>query len=430
LDKLRQQLHQTYSGSSRVAILVCTVGGSHQPIVTALKAQEWDRVVFVCSAQTSESRSSVSMITEAVEIAGSQTRPAQRLDPIPVQAGLDPERWEIVEVPPDEPDRAFSLLVDRLRPLTRNGAQLIADYTGGTKSMSAALFLAALDVGAQVQLVTGKRADLVRVTDLTQRHSVVATRRVLIAREYERLASGWTRYAYQEAAEGFTRFWDDLKAEGASRDELRPLTRAKELSAAFAAWDAFDHKRAAGGLAKAIYQGLAIDGRNDWSDFAAGLVREQSAPWRALHLRDLWRNAQRCAARGRWDDGVARLYRLWEAMAQWLLWADFRLDTAVVETGLKRSWDLYRHLRPEGDAASFWQQRGEDGRSEWQRLDERLSVRNRSILAHGGDRVSRDGWNELSQWTEGGLLKVLAREAERLGEPHRLPQLPPELPVF
>jgi hypothetical protein len=91
-------------------------------------------------------------------------------------------------------------------------------------------------------------------------------------------------------------------------------------SEAFGAWDAFDHKSAAGGLAKAIYNGLPIDGRSDWSDLAAALVREQSAPWRALHLRDLWRNAQRCAARSRWDDAVARLYRLWEAMAQCLIW--------------------------------------------------------------------------------------------------------------
>jgi hypothetical protein len=34
------------------AILVCTVGGSHQPILTALKARQWERVVFVCTPET------------------------------------------------------------------------------------------------------------------------------------------------------------------------------------------------------------------------------------------------------------------------------------------------------------------------------------------------------------------------------------------
>jgi hypothetical protein len=58
------------------AVLVCTVGGSHQPVLTALKARPWERVVFVCSAATPESRSSATMVTDAVEIAGSEARPA------------------------------------------------------------------------------------------------------------------------------------------------------------------------------------------------------------------------------------------------------------------------------------------------------------------------------------------------------------------
>jgi len=407
--------------SADKAILVCTVGGSHQPVLTALKARHWERVLFVCSAPTTGSRSSVGMITDAVEIAGSEARPAQRLDPIPVQAGLAAGDWEILEVPPDDPDSAFSLLVERLRALNRDGRRVVADYTGGTKSMSAALVLAAFEAGAELQLVTGRRGDLVRVLDRTERQIAIGTRRVSVEREFERLAAGWGRFAYQESAEGFARLWDDRKKEGASREELRPLTRAKELSEAFAAWDAFDHKRAAGGLAKAMYKALTIHGRGDWHDLAASLARDQNAPWKALHLRDLWRNAQRSAARGRYDDAVGRLYRLWEGIAQWLLWADFRLDTAVVETGLKRSWDLYRHLRPGGEAAAFWQR-------EWARLDEKLVIRNRSILAHGGDQVSQAGWRTLSEWTETGLLQLLAREAERLGEPHELPQLPTALP--
>ena len=60
------------------------------------------------------------MVTEAVEIAGSEARPAQRLDPIPVQAGLAAGDWEIVEVPPDDPDSAYVIPlqadVDRVTP--------------------------------------------------------------------------------------------------------------------------------------------------------------------------------------------------------------------------------------------------------------------------------------------------------------------------
>jgi hypothetical protein len=304
------------------AILVCTVGGSHQPILTALRAHPWKHVVFVCTPETEDGRGSVTMVQKAVEIAPAEARPAQLLETIPVQAGLEDGAWEILEIPPDDPDRAFTALADKLRAFARGGERVVADYTGGTKSMSAALFLAALEAGAELQLVTGRRGDLIRVLDLSEREIAIGTRRVAAAREFERLAAGWSRFAYQEAAEGFDRLWRELKEKGWSREELRRLTRAKELSEAFAAWDCFDHKRAAGGLAKGIYKGLAIGGRSDWSDLAASLARGQDSPWGALQLRDLWHNAQRCAARGRYDDAVARLYRLWEAIAQWLLRED------------------------------------------------------------------------------------------------------------
>lgn len=411
------------------AILVCTIGGSHQPILSAIRNGRWDRVVFVCSEQTAESRSSAGMVTEAVEISASPSRPAQRLDPIPVQAGLESGQWEVIEIPPDDPDRAFSVLVAGLGKLRRDGARLVADYTGGTKSMSAALFLAALDLGAELQLVTGQRVDLVRVTDLTEREVAVRTLRVNAAREFERLAAGWGRYAYQEAAEGFDRLRKDLKDAGLAREELSRFNRAQELSGAFAAWDAFDHRRAEGGLRR--YKDRKISGRTDWFELAAVLARRQDTPWGALHLRDLWHNAQRCAARRRYDDAVARLYRLWEAIAQWLLRVDCRIDTAVIQTGLRKSWDLYLHLRPDGAAAGFWRQLGEDKRTQLDHLNkDRLSIRNKSILAHGWNTVTVAGWNSLAQWTETGLLDVLAKEAVRLGEPHELPQLPATLPAL
>jgi hypothetical protein len=366
------------------------------------------------------------MVTEAVEIPATPARKAERLPSIPVQAGLRRECWEFIEVPADDPDRAFGKLLNRIEELKRDGGLVVADYTGGTKSMSAALLLAAVNAGAEVELVTGQRPDLVRVTDLTERGTRVPTLRVAADGEFTRLSAGWTRYAYQEASEGFDRLRTNLKDAGLSREELRRYTQAQELSAAFAAWDAFDHKTAANRLKR--YREYEIGGRYDWFELAGALGRGQDKPWGALHICDLWHNAQRRAARGRHDDAVACLYRLWEAIAQWLLRVDCRIDTAVIQTGLHKSWDLYLHLRPDGAAAHFWQQAGEDGRSQRDRLNEQLSIRNNSILAHGWKPIGPRGWKSLSEWTEAGLLRVLAKEAERLGEPHDLPQLPTSLP--
>jgi hypothetical protein len=92
------------------AVLVCTVGGSHQPILTALKARPWGHVVFVCTAAAEGMAASAGMVEQAVD----------RGPPIPVMAGLDPGRFEIVIVPPDDPDAAFAVLHDKLRALGRD----------------------------------------------------------------------------------------------------------------------------------------------------------------------------------------------------------------------------------------------------------------------------------------------------------------------
>jgi hypothetical protein len=211
------------------AILLCTVGGSHQPILTALKARacDHDHAVFVCTGEAEGAAGLVAMIEQAVDGG----------PPIPVLAGLDPGGWEVVIVPPDDPDAAFAVLHNRLRALGRErpGLPIVADFTGGTKSMSAALTLAALAGNLPPQIVTGRRADLVKVLDRSERPVAVSSERIAGSREFERLAAGWGRFAYQEAAAGFEPLRDNLKAAGLSRAELSRFTRAQELSAAFAA---------------------------------------------------------------------------------------------------------------------------------------------------------------------------------------------------
>ena len=432
------------------AILVCTVGGSHQPILTALKARPWNRVVFVCTAETERSRGSVAMVERGIVVTRSTQEQVETLPPLPVLAGLDRDRWEVLEVPADDPDAIFAALLPRLRALARDhtGTRIVGDFTGGTKSMSAGLTLAAIEAGLALQLVTGERDDLVRVRDLTQVPIALETRRIAVERTKQILAEGWGRFAYQEAAEGFSRLRSELREEGWGRSELSPLTRAWELSEAYAAWDRFDHRRAAGDLRK--YRALEIGGRTDWHSRALTLAERPQDRWTALALADLWANARRCAARGRYDDAVGRWYRLCEGIAQWLLWADFKIATASVpverlpddiragveidngaaKLGLRRAWELYMRLRPEGALAAFAQKPAGDGKNEFDRLNDNLQIRNESILAHGFRPVSADDWNKVAGWTAGGLPRVMAAEAERLGEAHELPQLPIVLPAL
>ena len=69
-----------------------------------------------------------------------------------------------------------------------------------------------------------------------------------------------------------------------------------------------------------------------WTPLLAALKRltTEDETQEPARLFDLWRNAERRAAQGRYDDAVARVYRLLEWSAQWLLRSRCGIDTGDV----------------------------------------------------------------------------------------------------
>jgi CRISPR-associated protein (TIGR02710 family) len=119
---------------------------------------------------------------------------------------------------------------------------------------------------------------------------------------------------------------------------------------------------------------------------------------------DLLANAHRRAAEGRFDDGVARLYRAVEMAAQARLWERYRLSTENVDEtrvprtarqaveerlgappwenlGLDKSYTLLNALE-DSLGQRFYEREG--------RLKSTLFARNHSILAHGVDPISAE----------------------------------------
>ena len=140
---------------------------------------------------------------------------------------------------------------------------------------------------------------------------------------------------------------------------------------------------------------------------------------------DLWLNAKRRAAQGRYDDAVARTYRLLEWTAQWQLRSGLDLDTS----------DFPSDMLPDGVRAGL----GRDGKSKtgiglysaWRVIGERLDngpvkafateragemrnflgIRNNSILAHGFRPVQRTEWAQMESWIEDRFLPMLRQAA-------------------
>jgi len=395
-------------------MLICTVGGSHEPVVHAINEKKPGYVCFVCSNDdpaTGKKGSHRQITGKGQIIKANLIDEKPTLPNIPTQTGLTEGQYEILKVQPDDFDDVYMQISSWLTGRDYTQEHLIADYTGGTKTMSAALVVAALDdEGVKLQLVTGSRANLIQVesgSESTVPASVEATR---FQQRIHDAVAAWRRFAYVEAA-------DSLRSIPMPRDSnLRgQLQRARDLSEAFAAWDRFDHVTAQRIITR--YRSL-LDGSLGPMLKTLDLLNKNVPAREPLRLLDLYRNAERRAACQRYDDATARLYRLLEWSAQWLLREHSGIDTSDVpvehippgleltknregryQAGLYNAWALAAGHCGEG-IAQFWHQ-------EQKILLDHLQTRNHSILAHGFEPLDAQSWHRFASWIEDKMLPLL-----------------------
>ena len=223
-------------------VLLCTVGGSHQPILSAIRSSAPRYVCFFATGKDPGSGNPGSMvqITGAGKVIKARlTDERPTLPNVPTQAGLAQDTFSAREVPADDLDGTYLVISDAIAELHRRfpDARFVADYTGGTKTMTAALVCAALDSeDVDLQLVTGARDNLVRVADGTERAMGASVARLRLDRTMARYLEAWRRFAYREAAHGLEAI--RISADHADRSRL---DLALALSRALASWDDFDH---------------------------------------------------------------------------------------------------------------------------------------------------------------------------------------------
>ena len=148
-------------------ILLVTVGGSFQPIVTSIYSLEPDRVIFIASDGDKGSKSQVIGEGTPCEVRRG-TEVIERLPNIPMQVGLgerfQPERDLILVQNPDDLAECYRKIYQHIHNLQQeDSSEILADYTGGTKTLSAALVLAAVDCGIPLYITIAARDNLVKV---------------------------------------------------------------------------------------------------------------------------------------------------------------------------------------------------------------------------------------------------------------------------
>ncbi|MEJ5300476.1 MAG: TIGR02710 family CRISPR-associated CARF protein [Thermodesulforhabdaceae bacterium] len=386
-------------------ILILTVGGSCEPIVNAISKTSPDFVYFVCSSGSKGSR----------KVVDGKDKPCQErekdgtvktMPSIVDQAGLQAEKYEIIEIEdPDDFQMCYEKLLEVKSDIEKRFADeslsVIANYTGGTKTMSAALVAFSLLTDWDLQCNVGPRVDLIKVRsgDVPVPVSVAQVR----IRQHLQIVSELLRgYHYGEAVEVLERLLTDSRyMPGEIR---RELIKANNLCKGFNAWDLFDHREA---LSFLEHYG-EFTGR--WLAFLRKLIKAQDQEQGGYEeVEDLLLNAERRAVQMRFDDAVARLYRAVELLAQIRLKKQYQIDTSNVDLS-KVPESVRTKLIPDDDGkvriGQSWayailtamdnEPMGEVYRKWEKRLKNALTKRNFSILAHGNVPIDKATYDEVS----------------------------------
>jgi CRISPR-associated protein (TIGR02710 family) len=335
------------------------------------------------------------------------TQGVERLPNIVTQAELGerfvPERDVFVVENPDEFPECYRVAAMAIRSAAGDEVELMADYTGGTKTMSVALAAAALDHQVPLYLTTGNRENLIKVErgEMSERVNVVP---VLAQRVLERtLPELLRRYQFPAA---LAEIQGQLSSLYLPPDLKRHLRTLADLCRGLEAWDRFDHR-----TALQFLQGFTrYEALRPLVQFLQRVVSSRAKmdpEFSALGGRcghgyeiveDLLLNAQRRASQERYDDAVGRLYRAIELLVQVRLKLHYdqktgELDTEKLPVALRSQYEGMRNDQGKVQLAlerSYELLAALDGDPLGQLYSERrnsirnaLKARNHSLFAHG-----------------------------------------------
>ena len=410
-------------------ILITTVGGSCAPVVNAVRMGGYDHVFFVCSIGSKGSEVTVDGEGKPCR----ETRDGKKDKSIVAQTGLSENqytKWTLDD--PDDLENCYERLKE-LKVLIRKGfgreTHVVANYTGGTKTMSVVLSMAALAGGWKLQVNLGPRTDLVKVYhgDVP----VFATVTDVIYEDQYTILANQAAYRYDYCLA--LALANDLLQMRLSADRKRTWIDVHAAAKGFAAWDVFDHATALNLLFPL--------GRHYGKHLAAlKKLTGQEKGNGYEPIADLLNNAERRASQERFDDAVARLYRATEMVAQIRLFKEHGLGSNKLTLN-----DLPENLRSEYEP--FVRDNGKvllglcDSFGLLNRLDDRvgglfetkrnavigaLTTRNNSIFGHGTEPVGREGYEKVRKTLHGFISEAVRLAEGRLD----VPQFPRDLPML
>ncbi|MFM6155051.1 MAG: TIGR02710 family CRISPR-associated CARF protein, partial [Sphaerospermopsis kisseleviana] len=216
------------------------------PIITAIRELQPDRVVFLCSDGPKGSKSQVVGSGTPCEVRRG-TEVIEKLPNIPTQIGLgdkfQPDRDVILIEDPDNLSECYvkaSLYIQNLQETVAD-AQMMADYTGGTKSMSVGLAMASVDYQLKLHVTTAVRTNIIKVErgELTGQATVAP---VVVQRTLEQfLPIFLEQYNHPSAIAQLRRLSSSMEMQPEVRRQIQTLCA---FCLGLDAWDRFEHRDA------------------------------------------------------------------------------------------------------------------------------------------------------------------------------------------
>lgn len=429
--------------------LIITVGGSDAPVVNAINLIKPDFTYFICSDDTDGTRGSYITVDESGKPCGiikncpnCNHKQGEMKPSIVTQTGLEKESYKIVKIPQiDDLNDCYIISGEVIQEVRKNdpAAAIIADYTGGTKSMSSGLAAAAMDDGnIQISIVKGRRLDLHKVKDGTQSARLIESSRIFLDKKLKLVEDFWSNYDFRSSLEVI----DEIAGKPLSSDYYDRLDKIRYFCSGFEAWDRFDHQAALEQLkpyksesylkdyikllsdiirVKLCWPGESIE------DPANKNYKQRANIYCFAPVFDLLLNAKRRVKQGRYDDAVARIYRALELFGQLNL---LRWEKPLITSDLNLEL-LPDHLKKrfQSQAASgekvtialmqgfFILEKLETPvgivfNKYCKKLKLVLSKRNNSLMAHGIIPITKEESLEAVSIFEEFLLEALAELGE------------------
>ncbi|HWP91864.1 MAG TPA: TIGR02710 family CRISPR-associated CARF protein [Thermodesulfobacteriota bacterium] len=399
--------------------LIVSLGGTTEPIIKSIEEHKPDYIFFLVSKE-------------------SNAKEYPKVKAFLDENGFSPEIDFGMVKDVDDLVHCYEIASELATAIEKEGIpneEVIVDYTGGTKTMSAALVLATVTKGYKFSYVGGKERTKsglgVVVSGFEEVKTGLSPWRVLLVEERKKIALFLNGYQFS-----------------AARDIARKLTAVlggldkaiyeslSELIEGYRLWDSFEHKtalttieRSKDKLAEHLrYKSDGIlSGFLERVNLSLGFLKDMSDKtknFKDIHIYmvfDLFYNAKRRAEEGKYDDAVARLYRALEMIGQVEFQKKFGCPTSDVKVEelpeslrdeMKRKHTahdgkvripLYDTFRVLSEANNRFGQLFFEREDEINKI---LGVRNSSILAHGVTPVSKEAFEKLSAIVDDLLKKT------------------------